>query len=65
MSFWEDILEFILRIFPCEHEDLDIRSFFPIHDTTSTLLIELCLRDRWEVHEKINTKYITEYSNFF
>ncbi len=42
MSLWEDILEIITSIFPCEHEDLYIRSFFPIHDTTSTLLIEFC-----------------------
>jgi hypothetical protein len=45
MSFWEDILEIITSIFPCEHEDLYIRSLFPIHDTTSTLFMEFCLGD--------------------
>lgn len=42
VSFREDIFEVIFRIFPCEHEDLDVISDFSIHQTASTLFMEFC-----------------------
>ncbi len=46
MPLGEDIFEIVTGIFPCEHEDLYIRSLFPILDTTSTLFMEFCLGHR-------------------
>ena len=42
MSLWEDIFKIIACIFPCKHQDLYVRSLFPIHDATSTLFVEFC-----------------------
>ena len=48
MSFGENIFEFITSIFPCKHKNLYVRSFFSIHDATSTLFMEFCLGHRYK-----------------
>ncbi len=62
MPFWEDILDFITSISPSEHEYLYIRSSFSIHDTASTLFIEV-----WHIfrYKMVKSRRVYKYYKKF